>query len=181
MVAASTHVGEEAIVAQAMPEGALLILAIRHPNRGADVAEEMRTLGRRVSRRSLGEPITADTDVYVADTLGEMGLWFSLADVVVMGGGYAEGVGGHNPLEPARLDAPVISGPSVANFADVYEDLEKAGGALIVPAEDLADELGGLLYDPARRRLMSLQAKAYATAQGRSFETGWALIRELLP
>jgi 3-deoxy-D-manno-octulosonic-acid transferase len=181
VLAASTHAGEEAIIAQACPPGPILIIAARHPNRGMAVADELRAMGRKVTRRGAGDDLTEEADIYVADTLGEMGLWFALADMAVMGGAFVEGVGGHNPLEPARLGTPVISGPHVFNFADVYDDLATADAVVMVPAEGLAVALAGLLADPAKQTSMARKAHAYAAAQGQAFEAGWALIREQLP
>jgi 3-deoxy-D-manno-octulosonic-acid transferase len=181
VLAASTHAGDEALIAQACPPGPLLIIAVRHPNRGPAAADELRNLGRHVARRAAGDDLTAEADIYVADTLGEMGLWFALADVAVMGGAFTDGIGGHNPLEPARLDIPVISGPHAFNFADVYDGLQSADAAIIASAEDLAAALSGLLADSAKQKSMARKAHTYADAQGQAFEAGWALIRELLP
>ncbi|MGZ6012387.1 MAG: 3-deoxy-D-manno-octulosonic acid transferase, partial [Caulobacteraceae bacterium] len=137
VVAASTHPGEDEQVVAAL--GALphprplLVLAPRHPARGRDLAEMLRAQGLKLSRRSIGERIAGDTEVYLADTLGELGLFFRLAQVVVMGGGFGEGVGGHNPLEPARLGLPVVTGPDIANFNETYAGLLHAHGALMTP------------------------------------------------
>src|SRR6202000_2039821 len=110
LVAASTHPGEEEQILaalRALPHPRpLLVLAPRHPARGRDLADMLRAQGLKLSRRSIGERIAGDTEVYLADTLGELGLFFRLAQVVVMGGSFGEGVGGHNPLEPARLRPP---------------------------------------------------------------------------
>jgi 3-deoxy-D-manno-octulosonic-acid transferase len=70
--------------------------------------------------------------VLLADTMGEMGLWYRLADAVYLGGGHAPGVGGHNPLESLRLSKPVITGPSLFNFADLSERLLRHSGFEIV-------------------------------------------------
>ena len=181
MVAASTHAGEEALIAQACPPGPVLVIAVRHPERGAAVAEDLRALGRTVTRRGAGELITGRTDIYVADTLGEMGLWYRLAQLVVMGGGFASGVGGHNPLEPARLDAPVISGPKVFNFADIYRDLAARDAVVLTEPADLAGAIADLMARPDRRQTLAERARAFAEAQGAAFETGWSLIADLIP
>ena len=124
MLAASTHPGEEALIAErgprAAPAAPLLIIAPRHPERGGEIAADLaqRGLRRRAAHGAAGR--SGDVDVYLADTLGELGLFFRLADVAVMGGGFVAGVGGHNPLEPARLGVGVVSGPHVVNFADIY-------------------------------------------------------------
>ncbi|MCR9085482.1 MAG: 3-deoxy-D-manno-octulosonic acid transferase [Rhodobacteraceae bacterium] len=143
-LAASTHAGEEEIVLDAQTRAAgsthnlLLILAPRHPERGDDVARIIAASGLRVARRSTGEPITRDTQVYLADTLGEMGLWYRIAPVSFVGGSLME-VGGHNPFEPAALGSAIIHGPHVQNFADVYARLSAASAAIEVrDAESLA-------------------------------------------
>ena len=130
----------------------------------------------------MGEAIESETEIYLADTLGEMGLFLRLADVAVMGGGFAPGVGGHNPLEPARLGVGVISGPRVANFADIYAEMARSGGALI--AEDaaaLAGALAGLLQDRSRLEALHRAAADFASRQGDQLAAALALIRPLLP
>lgn len=176
ITAASTHPGEETLVARAAPPGALTIVAVRHPERGAAVAEELRALGLGVARRGAGEPIGPDTAVYVADSLGEMGLWFRLADVVVMGGAFSGGIGGHNPLEPARLGKAVVTGPHVFNFAESYADLAAARAVRIVEPGGLRDAIEEALADPS----MDARAKACADSQADGFESGWRQIEDFL-
>ena len=101
-----------------------LILAPRHPARGDALAEMMRARGLTVAQRSKGEAIGADTDVYLADTLGEMGLWYRIASVSFVGGSLVE-VGGHNPFEPALLGSAILFGPHVRNFVDGYRRLSR--------------------------------------------------------
>ena len=179
--AASTHAGEERIISDACPRGPMLVIAVRHPDRGAAVAEELGARGRTVTRRGAGDPLSNKADVYVVDTLGELGLFFRLADVVIMGGSFLPGIGGHNPLEPARLSAGVVSGPHVHNFDDVYRDLAAAGGALMAEADALPAAVAELLSDSGMTRAMAKAAQAYAAAQRSDYEAGWALIEERLP
>jgi 3-deoxy-D-manno-octulosonic-acid transferase len=124
VLAASTHPTEETLIAKAFLQSAadddLLIVAPRHPERGEAVAADLAGLGLTTARRSAGGVPPPGTRAYVADTLGELGLLFRLADVAVMGGGFAPGIGGHNPLEPARLGLPILTGPSVFNAPQVY-------------------------------------------------------------
>ena len=142
LLAASTHAGEEALIIDAL--GALspapfLIIAPRHPERGDDVDGLLSCTKLAVSRRSVDDPITERTDVLLADTMGEMGLWYRLADTVYLGGGHAPGVGGHNPLEALRLGKPVLSGPSVFNFSDLSERLlQHEGFSFVEDSQDLA-------------------------------------------
>ena len=127
-VAASTHAPEEALAlaahAQSAIPGLLTIIAPRHPERGAAVAALARGAGLTVTRRSAGQGIDGAA-VHVADTLGEMGLWYRLAPFAFIGGSVAE-IGGHNPYEPAALGAALAHGPHVANFADAYAALDGA-------------------------------------------------------
>ncbi len=188
-LAASTHAGEEAFIAAAfevMPAMApppLLIVAPRHPERGAEVAALLKARGRVVARRSAGEAITAETQVYVADTLGEMGLFFRLADVAVMGGSFMPGIGGHNPLEPARLGVPVITGEDAFNFADVYGEMLTGGHAarLAERAEDLTRQMHELLTDPAKARRIGEAARQFALDQSSALDLAWAKLEPLLP
>jgi 3-deoxy-D-manno-octulosonic-acid transferase len=129
ILAASTHDGEEAIFLDALKgnDDTALIIAPRHPDRGDAIESLLKTRGLPLARRSRGETPTPRTRILLADTMGEMGLWYRLADAVFLGGGHTEGVGGHNPLEPVRLGRPVVTGPDVFNFATMMDDLEKRG------------------------------------------------------
>ena len=142
MLAASTHAGEEALMIDAwmmMDPRPFLIIAPRHPNRGDEVDTLLSMTRSAIARRSEGDPITGDTEILLADTMGEMGLWYRLADCVYLGGGHAPGVGGHNPLEALQLGKPVLTGPGVFNFRDLSERLLPLQGYSIVHgAEELA-------------------------------------------
>ena len=135
LLAASTHAGEEAIVIDAwmkMEPRPFLILAPRHPERGDEVDTLLSMTKAAVSRRSENDPMTADTEILLADTMGEMGLWYRLCDTVYLGGGHAPGIGGHNPLEALRLGKPVLTGPSIFNFRDLSQRLLPLQGFSIV-------------------------------------------------
>ena len=101
----------------------LTILAPRHPERGAPTADLLESHGLSAARRSTGGVITPTTAVYLVDTLGELGLVYRLADIAFVGGSLAPH-GGHNPLEPARLDCALLTGPHTENFAEAYTALE---------------------------------------------------------
>lgn len=167
-VAASTHRGEDEIVAAAhrliaasRPD-TLTILVPRHPERGARIVEMVTAAGLGVALRSRGEPIRPDTAVYVADTIGELGLFYRLAPVAFVGGSLVER-GGQNPIEPARLGAAVLAGPNVANFAALYGDLADAGAlATVTDADSLAAAVGALLDDPAAAEAAARNAAAVA-------------------
>ncbi len=165
---ASTHAGEETIAAAlhralaARHRDLLTIVAPRHPDRGGAIAAELGTLGFRVARRSAGAAPDGWTELYLADSLGEMGLLYRLADLVVMGGAFVP-MGGHNPLEPAQLDRAILSGPGVANFADLYRRLEARGGCRrVADAAALGQAAGELLEDRHARARMAAAARGFA-------------------
>ena len=166
-LAASTHPGEErdvldahAQVAERLPD-LLTVIAPRHPARGEEVAALARSAGLTASRRSLGELPGPGDAVYVADTLGELGLFYRLSDVTFVGGSLS-GTGGHNPLEPARLGCAIVTGPDLFNFADIYKEMRAAGGAAIVRnGRDLAASLVRLLRDPITRDEMATRARGW--------------------
>ncbi len=138
-VAASTHPGEEELVAEAHRVIAgtfpnlLTIIVPRHPERGADIAAAIAARGLGVARRKAGEAIAPDVSVYIADTLGEIGLFYRVAPVAFTGGSLVEH-GGQNPIEPIGLGAAVVHGPHVHNFADIYEALDG-----VLPSHRVAD------------------------------------------
>ncbi len=183
ILASNTHPREEAIITSAAAGlDPLIILAPRHPERGGAIAAELAGLGLKVARRSMGEAILAETDVYLADTLGEMGLFYRLADIAVMGGSFVEGVGGHNPLEPARLGVPVLTGPHVFNAAELYDEMFVCVAAIsAADGATLTRHLKGLLENPKIRRQMSDAGLAHAERQGQSLNTALALLKPLLP
>lgn len=169
-IAASTHPGEEEYVAgahrilKAAHPDLLTILIPRHPGRGEEVANMLKSRGLSIARRSQKEPLMPDTEIYLADTLGELGLFYRTADLVFMGGSLVS-TGGHNPLEPARLGAAVITGPYVHNFTDIFQELESAGGLKRIYApEELAGAVSALLKDGAQRRALADSGKAHVEA-----------------
>ncbi len=181
VLAASTHPGEEALIAGAFraavddPAQALLVIAPRHPERGPALAA-----GFGAPRRSAGEPPAGP--IYIADTLGEMGLLYRAADVVVMGGAFATGVGGHNPLEAARLGRAVITGPEAFNAAELYREMIDQGGATEVPDEPaLAEQIRRRLEDRALAGRMDAAALAYAASQDGALDAALAALEPLLP
>lgn len=154
-LAASTHDGEERIamfahraLLQFWPDLVTLV-APRHPHRGVAICEEARSFGLNAALRSRGETVSDGASIYIADTIGEMGLFYRLASAVLVGNSLVSR-GGHNPIEVAKLGAPVLHGPHVQNFLDVYAALDAAGGAFMVDSpDDLARTLARLLRDTA--------------------------------
>ncbi|MDJ0858125.1 MAG: 3-deoxy-D-manno-octulosonic acid transferase [Dinoroseobacter sp.] len=158
-LAASTHPGEEAVVAAAHKllvrkmHRLLLILVPRHPERGPEVAKMLREDGWEVALRSADEPIEFDTQIYVADTLGEMGLWYRVAPISFIAGSLEE-IGGHNPFEPAALGSAILHGPHVKNFADIYQRLAEVGAARLASTpEGLAASVEDLLSPDKAARM----------------------------
>ncbi len=134
-LAASTHPGEEALVAEAhtlairAAHRLLLIIAPRHPERGPEIAQDLKSAGWNVALRSEGDDPDPSTQIYIADTLGEMGLWYRLAPMTFLGGSLVD-IGGHNPFEPAALGSAIIHGPHVTSAAEIYARLNEADAAL---------------------------------------------------
>jgi 3-deoxy-D-manno-octulosonic-acid transferase len=169
-LAASTHDGEEAIAARAhillkqrFPD-IVTMIAPRHPHRGEAIAEMLESQGLTVARRAVGDPITPETDIYLADTLGELGLFYRLASIVFVGGSLIPR-GGQNPLEPARLGGAVLFGPYMDNFTAVANEMVAAEAAFTVINETtLADSIARLLSDR--------EARDKAANEGFSIATG---------
>lgn len=153
-LASSTHAGEDEIVLQAHrsllkdhPE-LVLVLVPRHPERAEAIAELARASGLRAARRAVGEMPQADTQLYLADTLGETGLWYALCPITCLCGSFVP-VGGHNPYEPAQAGSALVHGPLYANFADTYAELREAGASAEVDGpETLAAVVAHWLGDP---------------------------------
>ncbi len=180
-LAASTHEGEDeialaahALLRRSHPD-ALLILAPRHPERGAAIA----ALAQGAPRRSLFQPI-GQAPVYIADTLGEMGVLYDLTPAALVAGSLLPHLKGHNPLEPAKLDAAILSGPYVESFADVFAALLASGGARQVNgAATLAEAVETLWRDARARTAQTEAARAFAAQGGVAFEETVAALLKL--
>ncbi|MBX3446267.1 MAG: 3-deoxy-D-manno-octulosonic acid transferase [Parvibaculaceae bacterium] len=186
-LASNTHPGEERTAAEAHLSLAaahprlLTVIVPRHPARGPAIARELRELGLAVSCRSRGEPITDETQIYLGDTLGEMGLFYSFCDIVFIGG-TLDTTGGHNPFEAALLQCALVAGPSDFNFAETYAAFTEAGAMKrISSGACLALAIAGLLEDPEIRNRMANAARAFAiSGSGATQATADALLA-LLP
>src|SRR6185295_4721040 len=168
-----THPGEEIELVDvhrrlkpSFPE-LLTILVPRHPERGPGIAGIARGAGMKFAQRSLGELPERDTEIYVADTLGELGLIYRVAPIVFIGGSLVSH-GGQNPIEAAKLGAAILHGPHVWNFAEIYAALDAAGGAeLATDAGRLTVRIGAWLKDgDARSRVAQAGLKAMDTLSG---------------
>lgn len=179
---ASTHEGDEAIALaadaslRARKPHLLTIIVPRHPDRGAALAAAI----GGATRRAAGEDPAGR--VWLVDTLGELGLVYRLAPLVVMGKSFIAPGGGQNPLEPARLGSAVAFGPLMANFAPIAARLVDAGAALQLPGpEALAGALTELLNDPARLARMGASAAGLAAHEAGVLDRVTDAIRPLLP
>jgi len=169
-LAASTHEGEEEIAARAHhavkrehPE-ILTLIVPRHPSRAEGIVSMLRAQGLDVARRSENHPIRDTTDVYLADTLGELGLFYRLSGIAFIGGSLVP-MGGHNPYEAARLDCAILHGPDMSNAASVARALAAAAAAEIVhDAEALAHSIKSLLRNPHERARRAAAALEIADA-----------------
>jgi 3-deoxy-D-manno-octulosonic-acid transferase len=176
IVAASTHPGEEQILIDVHKTLAgffpslLTVIVPRHPDRGEAIARMIAAAGLTPALRSRGDMPTAVTDIYVADTLGELGLFYRFAPVVFMGGSLVEH-GGQNPIEAIKLGASIVHGPHVFNFTDVYEALDGAGGARKADTQEaLVKQLGQLLADPAARDTVAAASAGVVSQLGGALE-----------
>ncbi len=186
LIAASTHEGEDQIVADAHRElarsvpGLCTIIAPRHPERGGAIVEMLKARGFNVAQRSLGQLPDATSDAYIADTIGELGMLYALAPVAFIGGSLIDR-GGQNPIEAVRLGAAVLVGPHWQNFGDAYGILIRSRGAIVVhSAVELAEAARKLLSDEAELGGMRGRAvTALATISGALPRTTEALLRFL--
>ncbi|MBO6755237.1 MAG: 3-deoxy-D-manno-octulosonic acid transferase [Roseibium sp.] len=185
-VAALTHPGEEELALAAHRQilnshpDALLLLCPRHPERGAQIDTLIGEQGFTSVRRSLGKTPKPDCQVFLGDTLGEMGLFYSLAPVAFLGGSFAE-KGGHNPVEAIRFGSALISGPGVANARGLYHDLWDAQAAVkLEDAGDLAAAVLRLMEDQSARDTQIATARAIADSGKGAVERTMAHLRPLL-
>jgi 3-deoxy-D-manno-octulosonic-acid transferase len=183
-VAASTHAGEEEAAAEAhrllaaQIGNPLTIIAPRHERRGAEIAATLSERGFRVARRSRNQPIGGETEIYLADTMGELGLFYRLAGIAFIGGSLAAN-GGHNPFEAARLDCAVLHGPDMSNCAAMAAALDAAGATeTVADAAELAAAVARLLADPNTR---AERAAAGARAAASGFATLDRVLEQLAP
>lgn len=170
-LAASTHPGEESVItdahrllAQKRPD-LLTILVPRHAVRGEALAREIGASGLNVARRAAGQAIAPGTALYLADTMGELGLFYGLAPIVFVGGSLIAH-GGQNILEPARQDCAILHGPQMWNFQEIIAEMKRADATCeVTDAGGLARAVEALLSDPALRDARAAAARSVADAQ----------------
>jgi len=176
VAAASTHLGEEAAVVdthrrlKATFPGLLTILVPRHPERGTSIAGAIAAAGLKAVLRSRDELPRGTTDIYVCDTLGELGLIYRLAPIVFMGGSLIPH-GGQNPIEAVKFGAAILHGPHVANFADIYAALDRAKGAeMVADGGRLTVRVGAWLKDAEERARVATAGKHAVDLLGGALE-----------
>ena len=187
-VAASTHAGEDlaccgvhAALKARLP-GLLTILVPRRVDRGPVLLAEAARLGLTAGARSQGSSIEAATDIHVADTMGELGLFCRLGTAVFVGKSLVAGGGGQNPIEPAKLGNAILHGPHVANFTDVYAALDASGGGrAVVDAAALADALLTLLRAPDACHAAADAARQAVGGAGGAADRTMAALDRFLP
>ncbi len=161
LLAASTHKGEEAeilkchnLITKEHPD-LLTIIVPRHPERADEIRETLADGGHNILLRSEAPYPEADTSIYIANTIGEMGLFYTLSDIAFIGGSLVPH-GGQNPIEAVRLGAVVFSGPHVRNFARFYNELHIRGGAIqISSGEELARKIIAYYNNPGQHAEMT--------------------------
>jgi len=189
ILAASTHPGEDEIVlarfrALLPPPGRaapLLVIVPRHPERGGAILAQAREMGLAASLQSAGA-VNGQDQVLIADALGELGLWYRLASLAVVGGSLCDGLAGHNPLEPARLHCPFVSGPHVANWTTAYGELRLADATHFVDdAATIDADFRAAIEGADRLRAMADRAQAYVGQKDAEARAVPALVLGLLP
>jgi len=167
---ASTHPGEDEIALalhhtlhQTHPD-LLTIIAPRHPARADEIAALIAKAGLHVARRSRGEPVTSQTQIYLADTMGELGLLYRLCPICCLAGSFTWG--GHNPVEPALLKCAVVVGPKMDNFAIMADDMLGQAAAIQVADEaELAEVIARLIESPHEVQTLAQAAHRWAESK----------------
>jgi 3-deoxy-D-manno-octulosonic-acid transferase len=182
IAAASTHAGEETALIEAHRRlrntfhRLLTIIAPRHPDRGPGIVEIANAAGLSTAIRSRGSLPAPTDDIYVVDTMGELGLVYRLAPIVFVGGSLATH-GGQNPIEPIKLGAAILHGPHVWNFSEIYAALDAAHGAdVVADVGKLAVRLGALLKDQDQRTALVAAGRDTVNALGGALERTLAAI-----
>jgi 3-deoxy-D-manno-octulosonic-acid transferase len=183
-LAASTHKGEEENIIAAHNilkqkfSNLLTIIVPRHANRGDDVAELLKTSNINFVRRSLDEDILPETEIYLADTMGELGVFYRLSGVVFMGGSLVPH-GGQNPLEAARLECAILSGTYTNNFNRIYNEMAENNSVIIVKdVDDLANKITDIFVNSKLQKILSTNALEYIESKSGIID---AYIKELEP
>ena len=183
-LAASTHQGEEVMIAgvhKALAErfpNLLTIIVPRHPERGEEIRDALRRGGPAISRRAGMEPITPKTEIYLADTLDELGVFYRVAGIAFIGGSLVAH-GGHNPLEAARLDCAILFGPHMENFEESVSALTEAGAAVQVASAKALEKILAQLLSDERQVAHQAATGLRLTTEGEQIRQ--ALVDKIMP
>jgi 3-deoxy-D-manno-octulosonic-acid transferase len=184
-VAASTHLDEETLVAdvhqmvkKTLPK-LLTVIIPRHPRRGLEIAQGLRAKGLQVARRSNQERIKPSTDIYLVDTIGELGLFYRLSDIAFLGGTFVP-IGGHNPIEAVLLDCALIWGPHTHKQTEICDVLRPAACS-VATKEELAITLEKLHLNPHLRAEMIARAHKLLEVQAHILDHVMNALRDSLP
>jgi 3-deoxy-D-manno-octulosonic-acid transferase len=185
-LAASTHPGEDTVIAAAHSlmrrdiQGLLTIIVPRHPDRGGGLAASLGGLGLKTQLRSRSPDPAPETEIYVADTIGELGTFYAISPVALVGGSLVEH-GGQNPIEAIRLGSCVLTGPYIHNFKDAYASLFREGGAHEVrSSDDIARHVTMLLTDKIAAERMRAGADRALQSLSGALEKTLGAIQPLL-
>ncbi|QIO07725.1 3-deoxy-D-manno-octulosonic acid transferase [Acinetobacter lanii] len=184
---ASTHAPEEqslvnALKAYLLQDPKVVVIVVpRHPERFDAVYHTMQDLGLKIQRRSLGQSIEADTQVYLADSMGEMWLWYALSQVCFVGGSLNQPGGGHNILEPIALNVPTVVGPNYFNFQTIVDEfLDAHAVAVGANAEQVAEQLIQYVQQPELAKVMAEHAQLIMQKNAGSLETHIGVLDQYL-
>ena len=182
----STHNDEESQIGKILPNlkaqipGLLTIIAPRHPQRGPEIQEQLNALGLKTALRTKGEEITPQTDVYIADTIGEVGIWYDIAPIIFIGGSLISH-GGQNFIEPCRFKDAVLVGPFMHNFTDAMNRAKKANAVIQVRnTEQLQQQVLNLFADKEALQKQQEQCYAWATGEAKVLDGISDVIKEYL-
>lgn len=186
IAATSTHAGEEIAMIEAHRRlrssfpGLLTLVVPRHPQRGRDIYNLAERAGQAPALRSQRQLPDRHTQIYIADTMGELGMIYSLAPIVLVGGSLVEH-GGQNPIEAIKLGAAVLHGPYVENFAEIYAALDASrGGAEVMNPDDLTMSIGNWLKNPAARKAVNEAARKTVARLGGALDRTAAALEPYL-
>lgn len=177
LLAASTHEGEDKLAAEVychlkkQNKDLLLIIAPRHPVRGKKIKQMLENeLGLKIATRSINEKVANDTDVYLADTIGELNYFYSISPIAIVGGSFVP-VGGHNIIEPAKLGSAIIIGPYYFNFQEICDEFaEKKAAQFVLDKEECIKAIEKLLKNPKQLKSYTNNATKIVTTKNTTLD-----------
>ena len=156
------------------------MLVPRHPDRFARVASLCKRQGYEIVMRSENQPCTANTAIFIGDTMGELLLFYAASDVAYVGGSLVA-TGGHNPLEPAAIGIPVIMGPHLFNFLAISEQLQAASAMIkIQNADELAEQVLRLFQDRSLHKKMGENGRKFVAQNRGALAKHLSLVESLI-